>query len=145
MDTNLLLSLTGNTLIIVGVLIFAVAAVGLFKFRDVYTRISAVGTAAGLGISVVVVGAFCLAPSWMNFAKLLLILVLQLATSSIGTMAIARAAYLTGSPMRPGHFDQLAEDQHQPEAAVSPDQDVSRQSTPQAAPQEDTDTRSHRQ
>lgn len=123
MDTTVLVETTGNILITLGVAIFAVATVGLFKFRDVYTRISAVGTAAGLGISLLVIGVFCLSPSWLNFGKLLIILFLQLATSSIGTMAIARSAYLTGSAMRPGHFDHLAEDQREPEDAVEPDQD----------------------
>jgi len=124
MDTTQLLEVLANILVLAGVLVFAVAAVGLFKFSDVYTRISAVGTAAGLGISLVVIGVFLLAPSWSNFILLLLIIFLQLATSSVGTMAIARSAYLTGSTMRPGYFDHLAEDQGKPETDVRPDHDV---------------------
>ena len=124
MDTTLILEILGNSLILIGVLVFAVAVIGLFKFSDVYTRISAVGTAAGLGISLLVIGVFVLSPSWANLVKLLLILFLQLATSSIGTMAIARSAYLTGSKMSPGYFDHLAEDQGEPETEVVPDTDV---------------------
>jgi multicomponent Na+:H+ antiporter subunit G len=124
MDTMQILEVLANILVLAGVLVFAVAAVGLFKFSDVYTRISAVGTAAGLGISLVVIGVFVLAPSWSNFILLLLIIFLQLATSSVGTMAIARSAYLTGSKMQPGYFDHLAEDQGEPETEVSPDHDV---------------------
>lgn len=123
MDVNVL-HLLANTVIVVGVVVFAVAAVGLFKFRDVFTRISAVGTAAGLGISLVIIGVFLMAPSWPNFLKLLIIIFLQLATSSIGTMAIARAAYLTGSQMQPGYFDHLAEDQTDPTETARPDEDV---------------------
>ena len=119
-----ILDMLANAIIVLGVLVFAVAAVGLFKFHDVYTRISAVGTAAGLGISMVIVGVFLMAPSWPNFIKLLIILFLQLATSSIGTMAIARSAYLTGSTMQPGYFDHLAEDQTDPLETAQPDQDV---------------------
>ncbi|GAA4109178.1 monovalent cation/H(+) antiporter subunit G [Enteractinococcus coprophilus] len=123
MDTAIL-DISANVIILVGLLVFAVAAIGLFKFRDVYTRISAVGTAAGLGISLVIVGVFLMAPSWPNFIKLLIIVFLQLATSSIGTMAIARSAYLTGSTMQPGYFDHLAEDQTDRSETAQPDHDV---------------------
>lgn len=111
METATLLVIIGNVLVLAGVLVMAGAAIGLFKFTDTYQRISAVGTAAGLGISLIVVGVFLTTPSWPNFFKVLIILFLQLATSSIGTMAIARSAYLTGSKMQPGYFDHLAEDQ----------------------------------
>ncbi len=113
-----------NIMLVVGVIIFALAVVGLFKFTDVYQRISAVGTAAALGMSLLVIGAFILVPSWLNFVLMLVILGLQIATSSIGTMAIARSAYLTGSKMQPGYFDHLAEDQGEPETDVLPDHDL---------------------
>src|SRR5690625_5578713 len=124
MDLTTFAELLGNLFIIAGVLICPVAVVGLYTSTGTYQRISAVGTAAGLGISLVVIGVFFEMPSWPNFVKLLIILFLQLATSSIGTMAIARSAYLTGSKMRPGYFDHLAEDQQDPTESVEPDQDV---------------------
>lgn len=111
MNTTMLLGIIANISILTGGMIIALAAIGLFKFTDTYQRISAVGTAAGLGISLVIIGAFMMTPSWPNFFKLLIILFLQLATSSIGTMAIARSTYLTGTKMQPGYFDHLAEDQ----------------------------------
>ncbi len=123
MDITAFADIIGNLFIIAGALIFAVAVIGLYKFTDTYQRISAVGTAAGLGISLVVIGVFFEIPTWPNFFKLLIILFLQLATSSIGTMAIARSAYLTGSKMQPGYFDHLAEDQTEPEGTVHPDED----------------------
>lgn len=116
MDTTFILGVTGNILALLGVLVFAIAAIGLFKFRDTYQRVSAVGTAAGPGISLVVIGVFMTTPSWSNFVTLLIILFLQLATSSIGTMAIARSTYLTGTKLQPGYFDHLAEDQGEYEA-----------------------------
>lgn len=124
MGSTVILDIVGNVFILVGVLIFSIAAIGLFKFTDTYQRISAVGTAAGLGISVLVIGVFILTPTWQNLIKLIIILFLQLATSSIGSMAIARSAYLTGSPLRPGHFDHLAEDQRAYEDVGEPDEDV---------------------
>ncbi len=118
-----------NIMLVAGVIIFALAVVGLFKFTDTFQRISAVGTAAALGMSLLVIGAFILVPSWLNFVLMLVILSLQLATSSIGTMAIARSAYLTGSTMQPGYFDHLAQDQDEPETDVVPDQDVDEETT----------------
>lgn len=124
MDLSVLADVAGNALVLAGVLVISLAAVGLFRFTDTYQRISAVGTAAGVGITLIVIGVFILEPSWGNLVKLVIILFLQLATSSIGTMAIARAAYLTGTKMQPGYFDHLADDQERVEATVKPDLDV---------------------
>lgn len=124
MEATAVVDIAGNIVLLAGILVFTGAAVGLFKFKDTYQRISAVGTAAGLGISLVVIGVFLLSPSWANFIKLLIIVFLQLATSSIGTMVIARSAYLTGSKMHPGYFDHLAEDQGRPEDIGSGDEDI---------------------
>src|SRR5699024_3639701 len=70
-DSTVILDIIGNVFVLAGVLIFSIAAIGLFRFTDTYQRISAVGTAAGLGISVLVIGVFILTPSWQNFIKLL--------------------------------------------------------------------------
>lgn len=126
MTSSLIFDIAGNVLLIAGALIFSVAVIGLFRFTDVYQRISAVGTAAGLGISLLIIGVFFEMPTWPNFFKLLIILFLQLATSSIGTMVIARSAYLTGSKLQPGYFDHLAEDQVADESSVQPDEDETR-------------------
>lgn len=99
----------GDVLITLGALIFATAALGLLRFPDAYTRISAVGTAGGLGIIFVVTGAFLHQPNLPDGVKVILIIALQLATSAIGSMAIARSAYLTRSPLFGEHFNDLAD------------------------------------
>lgn len=104
-----LLNGLGNVIITLGSLIFATAALGVLRFHDAYSRISAVGTAAGFGIAMVIGGAFLVQPSVVNLIKVLLVIALQLTTSAIGTMAIARSAYLTGSPLRRMHFDELTD------------------------------------
>ncbi|NYD67958.1 cation:proton antiporter [Agromyces atrinae] len=97
----------GNALIVVGALIFASAALGVLRFPDAYTRISAVGTAGGLGMVFVVIGALALQPNILDAVKVVLIVALQLATSAIGSIAIARSASLTGAPMRRARYDEL--------------------------------------
>lgn len=104
-----LLNITGNVLIVVGALIFATAALGVLRFPDAYTRVSAVGTAGGVGIVLVVTGALLLLPSIPNVVKVVLILVIHLASSAVGTMAIARATYITRTPLEHFDFDELAE------------------------------------
>lgn len=103
-----LLPIIGNVLIIAGALIFTTAALGILRFPDAYTRISAVGTAGGIGIILVVTGALLHQPTVPDTIKIFLIIVLQLATSAIGSIAIARSAYLVRTPLRRSSFNDLA-------------------------------------
>ncbi len=102
-----LLAIIGQVLIVAGALVFATAALGIIRFPDTYTRISAVGTAGGIGIALVVTGALLLQPTLPDTVKVIAIVVLQLATSAIGTIALARSAALTRTRMADGRFDEL--------------------------------------
>lgn len=104
-----MLEILGQIMIVAGGIVFLSAALGVVRFPDAYTRMSAVGTAAGLGIVLVILGALLMDPSLSATLKVVIIIGLQLATSSVGTMAIARSAYLTGSPMRVSGFEELAD------------------------------------
>lgn len=101
------LDVVGQVLVVLGALVFVTAALGVVRFPDAYTRISAVGTAGGAGIVLVVVGALLLQPGVSDTVKVVVIVALQLATSSIGTMAVARSAYLAGTPLRRTRYDDL--------------------------------------
>jgi len=106
---EIVVTVVGSTLLILGAAIILVAAVGLLTLPDLYTRTSAVGTAAGLGIAVIIVGVVVLDFSALNVVKGLLAIVAQLLTSSIGSFALARAGYLTGSrPVSTTVPDELA-------------------------------------
>ena len=121
---NEILTVLGNVLIVAGALVFATAALGVARFRDAYMRVSAVGTAGGLGIVFVVTGALLLQPAVSNVVKVVLIITIHLITSAVGTMAIARSAYLTGTPLERYAFDELAADspgtKRDPEPARKP-------------------------
>lgn len=99
----------GDILIVGGALVFATAALGLLRFPDVYTRISAVGTAAGIGVVLVVVGALMHQPTISDVVKVIVIIILQLLTSAVGSIAIARSAYLMDTYIDEFVFDDLAE------------------------------------
>lgn len=113
------LTITGDALIILGALIFATAALGVLRFPDAYTRISAIGTAGGIGIIFIVIGALLHQPTLPDLLKVVLIIALQLATSAIGTMAIARSAFLTRTRMYRPHYNDLDQEQRAP--AAEPD------------------------
>ncbi|NOV96467.1 multicomponent Na+:H+ antiporter subunit G [Isoptericola halotolerans] len=106
-----MLEIVGQVLIVLGALVFATAGLGVIKLPDVYTRISAISTAAGFGLMQIIVGAVLLLPGPENVVKAAIAVVLQLATSAVGGMALARSGYLVGSPLVEGTSpDQLAED-----------------------------------
>ncbi|MDO5494476.1 MAG: monovalent cation/H(+) antiporter subunit G [bacterium] len=88
----MILETIGQWMAVLGALIFVFAGVGLHRFRDPYSRISAVATAAGLGVALVTIGAVFQVPDLGNLAKAGLAVVLQLMTSAVAAIVIARAA-----------------------------------------------------
>jgi multicomponent Na+:H+ antiporter subunit G len=102
--------MVGSAFLILGAVIIASAAVGLLKLPDVYTRTSAVGTAAGLGVALMIVGLVVLDFSVLNLVKGIIAIIAQLLTSAIGSFVLARASYMTGStPVSTTIPDELAE------------------------------------
>ncbi len=97
MTAELIVTFSGSALLILGAFIIASAAIGLIKLPDLYTRTSAIGTAAGLGVALIIVGVVVLDFSILNLVKGVIALIAQLLTSAIGSFALARAGYLTGS------------------------------------------------
>lgn len=103
-----LLAIVGNVLIPLGALVFATAALGVIRFPDAYTRISAVGTAGGIGIVFVLSGALLVQPSIPDLVKVLVAIALQLITAAVGSIAICRAAYLARAPLKRMAYDELS-------------------------------------
>lgn len=93
--------LIGEILAIIGAVIFVAAAIGLRRFRDPYSRISAVATAAGLGVAFVTVGVVLTDPQITNIVKVVLAVALQLLTSAVAAIVIARAAVNSGHKFSP--------------------------------------------
>jgi multicomponent Na+:H+ antiporter subunit G len=100
----------GSAILILGAVIIASAAIGLLTLPDVYTRTSAVGTAAGLGVALMIVGVVVLDFSALTLVKGIIAIIAQLLTSAIGSFVLARASYMTGSqPVNTTVPDELAE------------------------------------
>ena len=110
MSAEIVLTVIGSTLLILGAATLATAGIGLVRLPDLYTRTSAIGTAAGFGIAVMIAGVVVLDFSVLTLIKGLIAIVAQLLTSSIGSFALARAGYLTGSrPVATTMPDELAD------------------------------------
>ncbi|MCI2266724.1 cation:proton antiporter [Sediminivirga luteola] len=90
------LAIIGQILVILGAAIFVAAGIGLHRLKDPYTRTSSVATAAGLGVAFIVAGCLFMDPDLSSTVKAVIAIFLQLVTSAVGGMAIARAAVLSG-------------------------------------------------
>ncbi|MBO1753375.1 monovalent cation/H(+) antiporter subunit G [Actinotalea sp. BY-33] len=107
----------GTALILLGVAVFALGAFGLLRLPDVYSRLSGVTMAGGLGISLILVGVLMHHPTPLNTAKVALAILIQLGTAAVGGNAMARAGYLTHAQRSAAtHHDELAEAEIDPEA-----------------------------
>ncbi len=102
------LDLVGYVVAGLGVALIALGSLGLIRFPDAYSRLSAVTKAATLGVCLVLLGVAALLPSWPVAVTVVLAVVLQLVTSPVGGYALGRAAYRSGSPLAPSsRYDEL--------------------------------------
>ncbi|MEI4272470.1 monovalent cation/H(+) antiporter subunit G [Klenkia sp. LSe6-5] len=95
-------TVVGDVLLLLGVLLMAVAAVGLVRMPDVYNRTNAVAKAGGLGLVLVLLGVVVLDPGPTAVVVLLLAVVLQLFTVPIAGFEIGQAARISRAPLAPG-------------------------------------------
>ncbi|MDO5662446.1 MAG: monovalent cation/H(+) antiporter subunit G, partial [Brachybacterium sp.] len=101
MTGTAVVEIVGYVLALFGALVFIAAAVGLIRFRDPYMRISAVATAAGIGIAFITLGAALTVPTAANLVKAVVAVIFQLATSAMAAILIARAAVNSGHEFTP--------------------------------------------
>ncbi|MPZ52819.1 MAG: Na+/H+ antiporter subunit G [Acidimicrobiia bacterium] len=100
-----------SVMLVLGSLLAFVAAIGLLRFNDVFSRMQATSKPATLGILLTLGGAALVvttrAPA---VAKLLLVIVLQFMTVPISAHLVGRAVYRAGAKIRlEGGVDELAE------------------------------------
>jgi multicomponent Na+:H+ antiporter subunit G len=86
-------------LLIVGSLFILLAAVGLIKMPDLYTRMSATTKASTLGVGLVLIGTSVYFADVGVTSRALIIIIFLLLTAPIAAHMIARAAYFDGVPL----------------------------------------------
>jgi len=83
-----------------GVALALVAALGLLRFPDIFSRMHAATKPATLGLLLVTVGAALQVDSGGDRVKLLLVAAFQFVTAPVAAHMIGRAAYRTGAGAR---------------------------------------------
>lgn len=102
---------TGDVLMVVGAFFALVAGIGVHRFRDPYSRMHAAAKSPTLGLVLVAIGAGVRLHTLEAIGTLVLVAVLQLITSPVGTHVAARAVHLRMRVPLDGP-DELARDEH---------------------------------
>jgi multicomponent Na+:H+ antiporter subunit G len=101
-----------SVLLLTGAGFVLLAALGLWRFDDVFSRIHAATKAITLGVLLVVAAAALRMDTTADVIKLILAALLQVISAPVAGHMLGRAAYATGTDVTP-HLvvDHLKEDQ----------------------------------
>ena len=101
--------LAASALVLSGVAFVLLAAVGLLRFPDLFSRMHAATKAAALGLLLVLAGAALRLTNVGDAAKLVLVAILMFLTAPVAAHMIARAASRTREEVSPStSVDELA-------------------------------------
>ncbi len=92
--------LLSAVLLLSGVALAFVAALGLVRFPDVFSRMHAATKPTTLGLLLITLGAALQVDAGGDRAKLLLVAAFQFLTAPVAAHMIGRAAYRTGAGAR---------------------------------------------
>lgn len=104
------LDAVGGVALIGGALFALLAGIGIHKFRDPYSRMHAAAKSPSLGLVLVALGAGLRIRTFGAIVTLVLVVILQLLTSPLGTHLAARAVHLRVRVPQDG-LDELARDE----------------------------------
>ncbi|MFK7917996.1 MAG: monovalent cation/H(+) antiporter subunit G [Ilumatobacter sp.] len=107
-----LLDAVGGVALIAGALFALLAGIGVHKFRDPYSRMHAAAKSPTLGLVLVAFGAGLRIRTFEAIATLVLVVILQLLTSPVGTHLAGRAVHLRVKVPQDG-LDELERDESQ--------------------------------
>lgn len=83
-------------LILAGSFFVGIAAIGLLRLPDLYTRMHAAAKAGAFGGSLILIATALLFGSWIITIKIVLIILFFYASTPVAGHMIGRAGYLTG-------------------------------------------------
>lgn len=87
------------TLLTLGALLILLASIGIFRLPDVFLRMSASSKAATLGVILLMFGVAANFANSGVTARAIGIVLLMILTGPVSAHMIARAAYITGTPL----------------------------------------------
>ena len=105
------LSWAGGGLVIVGVALSVLGAVGVLRFPDFYTRIHAASITDTGGASLVLLGLCLIAGLSLVTLKLVFVWVFVMLTMPVAANALANAAFSSGHKPRIGAFQIVRTDE----------------------------------
>ena len=86
---------TGAILLLIGIFFTLVAAIGLVRLPDLYSRMHAATKPQVLGLIFVCAGLVLEVRDWRSLILVVIVVVLQVVTAPVGSHLVARAAYRT--------------------------------------------------
>lgn len=95
-DLALIRDLVSWAAFLLGGFLIVVAAIGIVRFPDFYTRLHAAGITDTAGAGLILFGMMLQSPTWLHVVKLGFIVVFMVLTSPVSTHAIAHAAWMVG-------------------------------------------------
>lgn len=102
--------IVASIMLIAGSALAFLAALGLLRFTDIFSRMQATSKPATLGILLTLGGSALTVDRAPAVAKLILVIILQFLTGPIGAHLIGRAVYRSGADMElESGIDELAE------------------------------------
>ena len=104
--TNVIV-VVGQAIVMLGLLITGFGVYAVLRLDGFYTRIVVTSKVEAMGFVTVVIGAILLAGFSLVSMKLLMILLFELLTVSVGAHAIARSAWMSGYRLRTVTVDLL--------------------------------------
>lgn len=108
--TETLQAVGGGLLLASGIALFVVAAVGLIRFPDPYTRLTAVTKSGTLGLVLVLLGVLVMDPGVAAAIKLILAIMLQLLTAPMGGLSLSRGTFRSGAALPAElQYDEMSE------------------------------------
>jgi len=87
------MDLVAHTLLVVGALFMVLAAVGVVRFGDIYSRLHAAAKGPALGVVLVGAGAAMSIRTVQATVVVILVIVLQLIGGPVGTHLLGRSVY----------------------------------------------------
>jgi multicomponent Na+:H+ antiporter subunit G len=97
----MIVDLIVSVLILSGVALALLAAIGLQQFPDVFARMHAATKPASLGLLLIALGAAIHLATPPAVAKLGLVVILQFVTAPVAAHLVGRAAYRAGTELSP--------------------------------------------
>jgi multicomponent Na+:H+ antiporter subunit G len=91
-----------SVFLLVGAMFIFIAALGAFRFPDLFTRMHAVSKATTLGLGCMLIGVGIAFPEASVIAKIVAVVLFIFLTTPVATHMIARAAYLNRIPQWKG-------------------------------------------